>query len=70
MVNVTKEIGLCPERVKRIKAAQKRHTTIDPGCENLSPEDFIRWHPINGMTWKERAQAMREAGIVDPEAAD
>jgi hypothetical protein len=66
MVNVIKEIGLFPEQVKRIKAAQKRHTTIDPGCENLSPEGFIRWRPINGMTWEERTRDYAGSGDCRP----
>ncbi|MDR1787530.1 MAG: hypothetical protein LBR16_03670 [Treponema sp.] len=54
--------------MKRIREAQKRHACFDPGCERWTPEEFINWHPINGMTWEERARRMRAAGIVDPEA--
>ena len=49
MVKVTKGSGLSPEETKRIKAAQKRHATIDPACMNLTPEEFINWHPVGGM---------------------
>ncbi|MHC6204739.1 hypothetical protein ACYULU_16295, partial [Breznakiellaceae bacterium SP9] len=54
----------------RIRDAQKRHTARDPGCQKLSPEEFIQWHPIGGMTWEERAEAMRKAGIADPEMVE
>ena len=63
----TKGAGLSLERVKRIKAAQKRHAATDPGCEKLSPEEFIDWHPVGGMSWEERARRMKAAGITNPE---
>jgi hypothetical protein len=53
--------------VERIKAAQKRHAAIDPACVNLTPEEFINWHPVGGMSWEERARRMKEAGIIDKE---
>jgi hypothetical protein len=58
---------LSPEKVERIKAAQKRHAAIDPGCEKLTLEEFINWHPVNGMSWEERARRMKEAGITEQE---
>jgi hypothetical protein len=61
------DIGLSPEQVKRIKAAQKRHTAVDPGCANLTPEELINWHPVGGISWEERARRMEAAGITDPE---
>ena len=79
MEQAKKETGLSPERIERIKAAQKRHAAIDPegnlglrprrrvpGCEIWTPEEFINWHPIGGMSWEERARRMAEAGIIDP----
>ena len=69
MEQAKRETGLTPEEVERIKAAQKRHAAIDPGCEIWTPEEFINWHPIGGMSWEERARRMAEAGIVDPEQA-
>jgi hypothetical protein len=60
MVEV-KDIGLSP---KRIKEAQKRHSTIDPGCLNLSPEEITNWHPVGGISWEERAKRMKDAGIM------
>jgi len=68
MVQTKVDIGLSPERVERIKAAQKRHAAIDPGCEKLTPEEFIGWHPVGGISWEERARRMKAAGITDPEA--
>ena len=67
MVQALEEIGLSPERIARIRAAQKRHAIIDPGCENLTPEEVINWHPVGGISWEERARRMEAAGIVDPE---
>jgi hypothetical protein len=64
MDRAIKDTGLSPEQVEKIKAAQKRHAAIDPGCEKLSPEEFINWHPVGGISWEERAQKMREAGII------
>ena len=68
MAQAKKETGLSPERIERIKAAQKRHAAIDPSCLNLTPEEFINWHPVGGMSWEERARRMEAAGIVDPES--
>jgi hypothetical protein len=66
MNKVKKDTGLSPEQVEKIKAAQKRHSAIDPGCEKLSPEEFINWHPLGGISWEERARRMREAGVAPP----
>jgi len=55
---------LGPEEAERIKAAQKRHAAIDPACVNLTPEEFINWHPVGGMSWEERAQRMKAAGVT------
>jgi hypothetical protein len=65
MVKVKASIGLSPERVARIKEAQKRHAAIDPACLNLTPEEVINWHPVGGILWEERARRMKEAGVVD-----
>jgi len=69
MVQTRKGSGLSPEEIEQIEAAQKRHAAIDPTCVNLTPEEFINWHPVGGMSWEERAQRMKEAGIVDSEKA-
>ena len=67
MEQAKKGIGLSPEQVERIKAAQKRHASMDPGCENLTPEEFINWHPVGGISWEERSRRMKAAGVSDPE---
>ena len=67
MEQVRKDSGLSPEQIERIKAAQKRHAAIDPGCEKLTPEEFINWHPVGGISWEERARRMKAAGKIDPE---
>jgi hypothetical protein len=67
MAKAAKETGLSPERVELIKAAQKRHAAADPGSEKLTPEEFITWHPVGGISWEERARRMKAAGITDPE---
>jgi hypothetical protein len=69
MDRAKKGSGLSPEEVERIKAAQKRHAVVDPGCEKLTPEEFINWHPVGGMSWEERARRMKAAGVTDPEKA-
>jgi hypothetical protein len=69
MAKAIKELGLSPEQIERIKAAQERHEATDPGCKNLAPEEVIKWHPAGGISWAERARAMRAAGIADPEQA-
>jgi hypothetical protein len=65
MAQTTKDIGLSPEQVEHIKAAQKRHAVIDPGCEKLTPEEFINWHPVGGLSWEERTKRMEAAGLID-----
>ena len=67
MVQAKKDFGLSPEEIEKIKAAQKRHAAIDPACLNLTPEEFIQWHPIGGISWEERARRMETEGITDPE---
>ena len=67
MAKTRKGSGLSPKEVERIKAAQKRHSAIDPGCEKLTPEEFIDWHPVGGISWEERAHRMKAAGVAEPE---
>ena len=66
MARAKKDTGLSPEQVEQIKAAQKRHAAIDPACVNLTPEEFINWHPVGGISWEERARRMKAAGVVEP----
>jgi len=56
-----------PEKIERLKAAQKRHAAFDPGCEKLTLEEFINWHPVGGISLEERARRMKAAGITDPD---
>jgi len=67
MVKTKKVTGLSPKELERIQAAQKRHAAIDPACVHLTPEEFINWHPVGGMSWDERARRMKAAGITNPE---
>ncbi|MCL2442199.1 MAG: hypothetical protein FWD13_01895 [Treponema sp.] len=66
MMEVKKDSGLSPEQIERIKTVQKRKSLIDPGCEKLTPEEFINWHPVGGMSWEERTRRMKAAGITEP----
>jgi len=65
MVKIKKDSGLSPEQVKRIKSAQIRQSVIDPGCEKLTPEEYVNWHPVGGMSWEERARRMKAVGITE-----
>ena len=67
MAQETKATGLSPERVERIKATQHRRAKVDPSCLALTPEEFINWHPVGGISWEERSRRMKEAGITDDE---
>jgi hypothetical protein len=67
MAKTVKETGLSPEQVEHIKTAQERHRAIDPGCEKLTPEEFINWHPVGGISWGERARRMKATEITESE---
>jgi len=67
MAEAIRDIGLSPEKLERIKASQKRHSIVDPGSEKLTPEEYINWHPVGGMSWEERTRLMEAAGITDHE---
>jgi hypothetical protein len=49
--------------------AAKYPITYTKDCPELTDEQLAEFRPVNGMTMEERARAMREAGIVDPDAA-
>jgi len=66
MAEVKKVSGLSPERIEQIKIIQQKKSIIDSGCDKLTPEEFINWHPVNGISWEERAKLMKEAGITEP----
>ena len=75
IVRFTLEDGkeLTPEEhammATRLEEASKRPYTYDPDCPLLSPEQLAEFRPINFATMEERAEAMREADILDPEEA-
>ena len=52
---------------RRIEAASKRPYVYDPDCPIQTPEQLAEFRPVNFATMEERAQAMREAGILNPE---
>jgi len=59
MEQVIKDFGMSLEVEESIEAAQTSHVAIDPGCEKLTPEECINWHPVGGITWDERARRMK-----------
>jgi len=65
MAKAKKDFGLSPEQIERIKSVQNRKSIIDPDCDKLTPEEFINWHPIGGMSWEERARRMKAAGVTE-----
>jgi len=65
MEKIIKDFGLSPEQIERIKSVQNRKSIIDPGCEKLTPEEFINWHPVGGMSWEERSRRMKTAGETE-----
>ena len=60
---------MSPDKLKRIKTAQKRQSVVDPDCEKLSPVEYINWHPVGGISWEERARLMEAAGVIEHERA-
>jgi len=66
MAQAKKDSGLSPKQIERIKSAQNRKSIVDPGCDKLTPEEFINWHPVGGMSWEERYRRMEAAGITPP----
>jgi hypothetical protein len=54
----------------RIEEASKRPYVYDPDCPLLTPEQLAEFRPVNYATIEERAQAMREAGIFNPEMVE
>ena len=76
IVRYTLEVGkeLTPkehaEMSARLEAASKHPYVNDPDCPLLTPEQLAEFRPVNFATMEERAKAMREAGIFDPEAVE
>ena len=53
----------------RLEKALKRPYTYYPDCPLLTLEQLAEFCPVNFATMEERAEAMREADIFDPEEA-
>jgi hypothetical protein len=51
-----------------IRAAARRPYVYDPDCPLLTEAQLAEFRPVNFATMEERAEAMRAAGIVDPDA--
>jgi hypothetical protein len=70
------DIGIEPTAEERaaaiaaFEAAEKLPPFYDPEYPPLTEEQLTQFHPVNGMTWEERARIMRERGIVDTEAQE
>ena len=58
------------EIAARLESASKRPYTFDPDCPLLTPKQLAEFRPANFSTMEERTQAMRKAGIVDPDSVD
>ncbi|GHV72946.1 hypothetical protein AGMMS49940_02480 [Spirochaetia bacterium] len=58
---------LTTEQKARLDEAAKRPINYTKDCPQLTDEQLAEFHPANGMTWEERARAMRAEGIVDPD---
>jgi uncharacterized DUF497 family protein len=56
--------------IAELEAAEKLPFFYDPEYPPLTKEQLAQFHPVNGMTWEERARIMRERGIVDPDAQE
>jgi hypothetical protein len=69
IVRYSLEVGkeLTPEEhnaiAARIDSAGKHPYEYDPDCPLVTEEQFAEFRPINGMTWEERAQLMRESAM-------
>ena len=57
------------EARQRIREAAKRPYTYDPDCPLLTEKQLSEFRPVNFASMEERAQAMKAAGIVDPDLA-
>jgi hypothetical protein len=76
LVTYTLDIGIEPTPEEQelmrmaLEAAKKLPFVYDPDYPPLTEAQLAQFHPVNGMTWEERARLMRECGIVDPEAQE
>jgi len=58
------------EAKRRIREASKRSYVYDPDCPLLTLEQLTEFRPVNYDTMEERAKAMREASIFEPEEVE
>ena len=58
------------EMAARLEEASKKPYTYDPDCPLMTPEQLTQFRPVHFTTMEERAEAMREAGIFDPEEVE
>ena len=54
----------------RINAVSMKPYTYDPDCPLLTPKQLTEFHPVNYASMEERAQAMKDAGMVDIELSE
>ena len=53
--------------IRRVKEAAKHPIIYTEDCPELTDEQLAEFRSANYGTWEERAQAMREKGLIDPE---
>ena len=53
-----------------LKEAAKYPIVYTDECPELTDEQLAEFRPANYATWEERAQAMREKGLIDPEVEE
>ena len=58
---------LTTEQKAWIDEAAKHPINYTKDCPQLTDEQLAEFRPANGMSWEERARAMQEDGIVDPD---
>jgi hypothetical protein len=58
--------GLSPEQLAEVNAAAALPISYDKDCPELTDEQLAEFQPVNFSSMEERAQAMREAGIIPP----
>ena len=58
------------EMAARIEAASKKPYAYDPDCPLMTPAQLAQFRPVHFATMEERAKAMREASIFDPDETE
>jgi hypothetical protein len=76
LVTYTLDIGIEPTAeeqaamIAELDAAEKLPLFYDPEYPPLTEEQLAQFHPVNGMSWEERAYIMRQRGIVAPDTQE